>query len=233
MLSLPKFARIIEHNNELLSIEQKRNENMKETLEKSKKSCKYTKKFKLKCDEIIRRFNEHVPKKSEEILYRLTHDDIKGRDLLIKNYEELSKKYEELDIISPQNIIVNKYTNLPDFALVINYLEDELNKIKNENNKLQGDIVKNNNQYDLNIAFNELYFRICDYLNCHLKYTIIVCEGCLNSYEEELEYEGFREYLENKNLSESDEMLTLNNYDEYCYEQPLCRFCWYKRSNGE
>ena len=42
MLSLPEFALMIEHNNELLSNEQKRNENMKETLEKSKKFCKYT-----------------------------------------------------------------------------------------------------------------------------------------------------------------------------------------------
>ena len=34
-------------------------------------------------------------------------------------------------------------------------MEDELNDIKNENNKLQGDIVKNNDEYDLSIAFNE------------------------------------------------------------------------------
>jgi len=235
MLSLPEFAQMIEHNNELLANEQKINENMKDTLEKSKKSCKYTEKFKLKCDEIIRQFNEHVPKKDEEILYDLTHDAIKGRDLLIKNYEELSKKYEELDI-SHQNMIVNRYTNLPDFAIVINCLEDELNEIKNENNKLQGDIVKNNDQYDLSIAFNELYFRICDYLNSHLKYTIIVCDDCLNSYLEDFEDEAFQNLLEYKNLSESDEMLTLNNYNDYCSNcntQPLCSHCWYKHLIGE
>jgi hypothetical protein len=53
MLTLPEFAQMIEHNNELLSNEQKRNEYMKDTLEKSKKSCKITEKCKLKFDEIF------------------------------------------------------------------------------------------------------------------------------------------------------------------------------------
>ena len=234
MLSLPEFAQIIEHNNELLSNEQKRNENMKETFEKSKRFCKYTEKFKIKCDEIIRQFNKHVPKKDEEILYNLTQDAIKGRDLLIKNYEELSKKYEELDIISPQNIIVNRYTNLPDFALVINCLEDELNEIKNENNKLQGDIVKNNDQYDLSIDFNELYFRICDYLSDKFYFDIIICDDCLKSYDPDVECEHMSNHESDYGDSDIDD--TIAYYDDYCSscnEQPLCSNCWYKRLIGE
>ena len=37
MLTLPEFAQMIEYNNELLSNEQKRNENLKDTLENYRK----------------------------------------------------------------------------------------------------------------------------------------------------------------------------------------------------
>ena len=235
MLSLPEFAQIIEHNNELLSNEQKRNENMKETFEKSKKSCKYTEKFKIKCDEIIRQFNENVPiDDSQEIFYHLNKDDLKERDEFNKEYEGLSKKYKALDIISPQNMIVNRYTNLPDFAQVINCLEDELNEIKNENNKLQGDIVKNNDQYDLSIAFNELYFRICDYLIDKLYFGIIICDDCLKSYDPDFECEHMSNHESDYGDSDIDD--TIAYYDDYCSncnDQPLCSHCWYKRLIGE
>ena len=122
MLSLPEFAQMIEHNNELLSNEQKRNENMKATLVKLKKSCKYTDKFKLKCDEIIRQFYLVIPiDDTQEIFYNINLDDLnKEKDEINKKYNELNSKYKELGIVNPQNMIVNRYTNLPDFDLVIN-----------------------------------------------------------------------------------------------------------------
>ena len=228
MLSLPEFAQMIEHNNELLANEQKRNEYMKDTLEKSKKSCKYTEKFKLKCDEIYKHFNISTP--NERDVYNLNKDDLKEKDEIIKNYEDYNSKYEELGIVNPQNMIVDRYTNLPDFALVINCLEGELNEIKNDNNKLQIEIVKNNDQYDLSIAFNELYFRICDYLSDKLFFDIIICDDCLKCYEPDFECE----HMSNNDSDYGDSDYiddTISYYDEYCSScntQPLCSNCWYK-----
>jgi len=226
MLSLPEFAMMIEHNNELLANEQKRNENMKDTLEKSKKSCKYTEKFKLKCDEIYKHFYISKPNYWSE----LNKDDLKEKDEIIKNYEDYNSKYEELGIVNPQNMIVNRYTNLPDFALVINCLEGELNEIKNENNKLQIDIVKNNDQYDLSIAFNELYFRICDYLRYKLAYSCIICDDCLKSYEPDSECENVSNNDSDYGALQVYE--TIAYYDGYrsnCNTQPLCSNCWYNK----
>jgi hypothetical protein len=236
MLTLPEFAQMIEHNNELLSNEQKRNENMKDTLEKSKKSCKYTEKFKLKCDEIYKHFSISEP--NERDVYNLNKDDLKEKDEIIKNYEDYNSKYEELGIVYQPNMIVNRYTNLPDFAIVINLLEDELNEIKNDNNKLQIEIVKNNDQYDLSIAFNELYFRICDYLNDKLYFGIIICGDCLKSYEPDFECEHMSN--NDSDYGDSDDIDdTIAYYDDYCSNcsncntQPLCGYCWYKRLIGE
>jgi len=226
MLSLPEFAMMIEHNNELLANEQKRNENMKDTLEKSKKSCKYTEKFKLKCDEIYKHFYISKPNYWSE----LNKDDLKEKDEIIKNYEDYNSKYEELGIVNPQNMIVNRYTNLPDFALVINCLEGELNEIKNENNKLQVDIVKNNDQYDLSIAFNELYVRICDYLSDKLYLGIIICDDCLKSYEPDSECENVSNNDSDYGALQVYE--TIAYYDGYrsnCNTQPLCSNCWYNK----
>jgi len=230
MLTLPEFARMIEHNNELLSNEQKINENMKETLEKTKRSCKYTKKYKFKCDEIIRKYNLYIPN-DEVMIYHFNESDLKAKDEFNNEYNKLKTKYEELSIIKPQNMIVNRYTNLPDFAIVINLLEDELNEIKNENNKLQVDIIKNNEIYDLSIAFNELYFRISDYLNEKLYFGIIICDECLNMYEPDFECEHMSN--NNSDYGDSDDIDdTISYYDDYCSscnEQPLCSHCWYKR----
>ena len=128
-------------------------------------------------------------------------------------------------------MIVNRYTNLPDFAIVINFLVDELNEIKNDNNKLQGEIVKNNDQYDLSIAFKELYFRICNYLSDKLFFGIIICDDCLKCYEPDFECEHMSNH--DSDYGDSDYIDdTISYYDDYCSNcntQPLCSNCWYKR----
>ena len=59
---------------------------MKETLEKSKRSCKYTEKFKIKCGEIIRQFNLVISIDDyQEIFYNVNHDDLnKEKDEIIR-----------------------------------------------------------------------------------------------------------------------------------------------------
>jgi len=217
MYSLPFLAELIEDNNEHLSNEQIKNNKLKKVFE-------YSNKFKVKCEEI----GDHLYARLYSGVVNDIEEEYKNEiDDMEKRYNELLDKFNKLENEKSQIIIKNSYTNLPDYAWVINKLEDELNELKNENNMII-EKIKNQNE------FNVLYYDICNFLCSELNDECIICDKCLKKFDLECESElyyikiGGPDYDYGEN--EIDDMFT--KYENYCIacaeyrEQPLCSHCY-------